>query len=67
MKTIFPHGQARNPTTSTGKVVHAPSRRLSGGYPACQRYMHGIVYTDEPVNCPACLSLPDPDVSPRLA
>jgi len=40
-----------NTTTRTGKVVHASSR---DGYPSCGRYVYGIVYTDEPVNCEGC-------------
>jgi hypothetical protein len=43
-----------NVTTRTGRVVHADGTRK--GYPACGKYLHGIWYTDEPVNCPDCVA-----------
>ena len=45
-----------NPTTKTGKVVHAPGHGPLRFYPACGQYIHGIVYTSEPINCARCIA-----------
>jgi hypothetical protein len=41
-----------NTTTQTGTRVHEADR---GGYPICGYFVHGIWYTDEPVNCEKCI------------
>lgn len=59
MKSIFPKKDVRNPTTRTGKIVHAPGPSgFLGAYPMCLQYVRGLMYTDAEVNCRACLSTP---------
>lgn len=48
---LYVRGTRRNPTTRTGKIVHA---HAPGGYPLCGHYIHGIVYTAEQPNCSYC-------------
>lgn len=43
VRADVPKGAVRNPTTRTGRVIHAPA---GGGYPLCGQYIHGVVYTD---------------------
>ena len=46
-----------NPTTRTGRIIHAPGHGPLRFYPECRLYIHGIVYTSEPINCPRCIAM----------
>lgn len=54
-----------NLTTFTGKVVHAPG--IYDTLPACRHRMYGVMYSDEPVNCPACLQNREDDTPDLVA